>query len=150
MKLEPDCVRDVLLYLESHLEYIERYDHGLEHNEINFSSISDALLQEHNYSKDSVNYAIEKLLEAGFITSNKQVHGNNKTILSAPISDITWSGHQFLNNIRKQSIWDATKSGAKKIGVTSISAINMIAMEIVKTIVTKPEVINSIMNEFHL
>ena len=65
MKLEPDCVRDVLLYLESHLEYVERNDHGLEHNEINFSSISDALLQEHNYSKDSVNYAIEKLLEVG-------------------------------------------------------------------------------------
>lgn len=150
MKLEPDCVRDVLLYLESHLGYVERYDCGLEHNEITFSSITDAILQKHDYDKDTINYAIEKLLEVGFITSNKQVYGNNKTILSAPISDITWNGHQFLNNIRKQSIWDATKSGAKKIGATSISAFNMIAMEIVKTIVTKPEVINSIMNEFHL
>lgn len=150
MKLDPDCVRDVLLYLESNLEYVERHDLGLEHNEITFNTITNAILQKHDYGKDSVNYAIEKLLEAGFITSNKQVYGNNKAILSAPISDITWNGHQFLNNIRKQSIWDATKSGAKKIGATSISALNMIAMEIIKTIVTKPEVINSIISGFHL
>lgn len=31
-----------------------------------------------------------------------------------PISDISWNGHQFLNNIRQQTIWDATKAGAKK------------------------------------
>ncbi len=150
MKLDPECVRDVLLYLESNLGYVDRYDCGLEHSEITFKTIADDLSKEHDYDTDSVNYAIEKLLEVGFITSNKQARGNNNTILYAPISDITWNGHQFLNNIRKQSIWDATKSGAKKIGATSITALNMIAMEIVKTIVTRPEVINSIINGFHL
>ena len=90
MKLEPDCVRDVLLYLESHLGYVERYDCGLEHNEITFSSITDAILQKHDYDKDTINYAIEKLLEVGFITSNKQVYGNNKTILKTPFLGFLW------------------------------------------------------------
>lgn len=149
MKLNPDCVRDVLLYLESHLEYINRNDYALEHNEITFNTIAEDLSQKHDYEKSSVNYAIEKLLEVGFITSNTQSRGRNNAIIYAPISDITWNGHQFLNNIRQQSIWDATKSGAKKIGATSISALSMIAMEIIKTIVTKPEVINSIISGFH-
>lgn len=148
MILNPDCVRDVLLYLETHLNYVDRDDCALEHNFITFHTIANDLAQEHGYDTNSVNYTIEKLLEARFITSNKQSRGNNNTILYATISDITWNGHQFLNNIRQQSIWDATKSGAKKIGATSISALSMIAMEIIKAIVTKPEVISTIMNGF--
>lgn len=149
MKLNPDCVRDVLLYLESNLNYIDRADCILEHNEITFNTIAESLSQEHGYDKDSINYSIEKLLEVGFITSNTLSRGRNNSIIYAPISDITWNGHQFLNNIRQQNIWDATKAGAKKIGATSISALSMIAMEIIKAIVTKPEVINNIINGFH-
>ena len=67
-------------------------------------------------------------------------------IVSGYIDDITWEGFNFLNNIREQSIWDATKNGAKKVGAMSISALNMIAFEIVKAVVTNQEVINNIVS----
>lgn len=67
------------------------------------------------------------------------------------IENITWSGHQFLNTIRPKSIWEATKNVATKLGTLSVSALSMISSEITKAIITKPEVINSIiktMNDF--
>lgn len=150
MKLNPDCVRDVLLYLEKNLSYSKERDDLLEHTSITMHKIAEDLSYQNGYEIDEVNYSVEKLLEVRFIIPETEVRGHNNGILYCPISDISWNGHQFLNNIRQQTIWDATKVGAKKIGATSITAFSMIAMEIIKAIVTKPEVINTIISGFKL
>lgn len=71
---------------------------------------------------------------------------HNKHLVGFKIIDITWDGHDFLNNIKEPSIWEATKNGAKKIGTTSASAIAFIAKEIVKNLIASPQVIFFILN----
>ena len=65
------------------------------------------------------------------------------------IENITWNGHQFLNTIRPTSVWEATKSGASKLGIMSVSALSIISSEITKAIITKQEVIDGILNKLN-
>lgn len=141
MKLNPDCIRDVLLYLEGYLE--------IDLDNSNFKMISLNEIIEHFselYTEEDIWYTVYNLKEIRFIEGNINNAGKHKMFF-CEISNITWNGHQFLNTIRPKNIWDATKSGAKKIGATSISALNMIATEITKAIVTNPDVVQKIIKE---
>ena len=97
-----------------------------------------------SYSKEDVQYTIEKLYEARYIRIVDVSTDSQRYMINGYIDDITWEGYNFLNNIREKSIWEATKEGAKKVGAMSISAISMISFEIVKAVVTNQEVINKI------
>jgi hypothetical protein len=143
MTLNYDCIRDLLLYLEESLGYKNEY--SMEHKRISINNIPSELT---NYSKEDVRYTVEKLYEANFIHLTNISYDNQKYILSGYIDDITWDGFNFLNNIREKSIWEATKSGAKKIGAVSISTLSTISFEIVKAIITRPEVIKKIISNF--
>lgn len=141
MKLKPDCIRDVLLYLESELE--------IDLKESNFKTITLPIIQKHFefvYSEEDVWYTIYNLKEIGFITGKINNAGTHKMYF-CEIENITWNGHQFLNTIRPTSIWEATKSGASKLGIMSVSALSMIASEITKAIITKQEVIDGILEK---
>ena len=147
MKLNPDCVRDVMLYLEEHLGYVERDDVAIEHDSIYISTMADALSEEQGYSVDEVRYAAEKLLEARYITAGKMVTGAHGVIISCPIIDISWNGHEFLNTIRPKSIWGATKEGAAKLGIMSIRALATISAKVAEAVITNPTVINQIIEQ---
>ena len=62
------------------------------------------------------------------------------------INNITWNGHQFLNTIRPDTVWQATKKGASKIGLMSMHALSSIAMKVAETIVSDPAVIAKIVS----
>ena len=140
MTLNYDCIRDVLLYLEDTLEYTDNQV-AMMHKRLTISSIANTLS---SYSKEDVQYTIEKLFEARYIRIVDISVDKQKYIVNGYIDDITWEGYNFLNNIREKSIWEATKEGAKKVGAMSVSAISMISFEIVKAVVTNQEVINKI------
>lgn len=144
MKLNPDCIRDVLLYLEDNLTYNHERQDSIEHNSINMSTIAADLHDQKGYEIDDVNYSIEKLLEVKYIVPQTELRGHNKSILYCPIADISWNGHQFLNTIRPKSVWDATKKGASKLGIMSIHALSTIAMKIADAVITDPAVIAKI------
>lgn len=140
MRLNPDCVRDVLLYLESELV--------LNLKKHNFESLSLDQLNNHFsniYTEEDIWYTVYNLNKIEYIEG--QISGvQNMKMVFCDIENITWEGHQFLNTIRPVSIWDATKNGAKKLGVMSISALSMISSEIVKEIVTRKDVIDRILS----
>lgn len=140
MTLNYDCIRDVLLYLEDTLEYTDNQV-AMMHKRLTISSIANTLS---SYSKEDVQYTIEKLFEARYIRIVDISVDKQKYIVNGYIDDITWEGYNFLNNIREKSIWEATKEAAKKVGAMSVSAISMISFEIVKAVVTNQEVINKI------
>lgn len=140
MKLNIDCVRDILLYLEELLEV------DIDKNQM--ISVSLHQIQNHfetKYAPEDVWYTILKFREAKFIDGTF-MDSNKSKMFICNIDDIMWDGHNFLNNIRPKSICDATKAGAKKLGTVSIAALSMISSEITKTIVTKPEVIDNIVS----
>ena len=140
MTLNYDCIRDVLLYLEDTLGYTDNQI-AMTHKRLTISDIANNLS---SYSKEDVQYTIEKLFEAKYIRIVNISTDNQKYMVNGYVDDITWDGFDFLNNIREKSIWEATKEGAKKIGTMSVSAISMISFEIVKAVVTNQEVINKI------
>lgn len=140
MKLNPDCIRDVLLYLESELE-VDLENH-------NFTTISLKQINKHFeniYMEEDIWYTVYNLREMRYISGNLGDAGR-KLMMFCEIDNITPYGHQFLNTIRPRSIWDATKSGASKIGVTSLSALSTIAMEITKSVITRKDVIDEIVS----
>ena len=143
MTLNYDCIRDVLLYLENTLGYTSNQV-SMEHKRLTINTVADALLP--LYTKEDVQYTIEKLFEAKYIRFVNISTDSRKYIANCYIDDITWEGFNFLNNIREKSIWEATKDGAKKVGVMSVSAISMISFEIVKAVITNQEVINKIIS----
>lgn len=149
MKLEPDIVRDVLLFLEDNLIY-EDFDTKNPHTHNTFSAtvIENELDKEKHYMPADVRYAIEQLYKAGYITLSQNPHKDsmgNLTILH--ISDISWKGHELLNDIRSDAVWDAVKSTASKIGSLSIRGLGMAAGAVVRELATNPNFIQNIMEK---
>lgn len=123
MKLNPDCMRDVLIEIEK-AEYEEP---------LYLQRFYDALLK---YSEDEINYSIVKLEEAGFIKAVIKSHvGYDYSIHR--IDDITYRGHQFLADIRSDNIWNNVKEVSKKVGSNSIQAISQIATSVITAIINQ-------------
>lgn len=120
MKLNPDCMRDILLVMED-AGYLE---------ELSPSTVYEALP---DYAEDEINYSIIKLKEAGFIDAIIREYNNGLAILR--LDDITYTGHQFLADIRSDNVWNDIKEVSKKVGSNSISAISQIATGVISAII---------------
>lgn len=120
MKLNPDCIRDILLHLET-LSFGER---------IYPNQLYEVLT---NYSHDEINYSILKMHEAGFI--NAIIDDRLDESIGIEIIDITYNGHQFLDNVRSNKVWSVTKKVATDIGSTSVQAITQIATNVITEII---------------
>lgn len=116
MKLNLDCMRDVLLEME-------KAPYG---QSIHPKSIHSALSK---YNADDIDYSIIKLEEAGFIDAIIDSHDFGVIILR--LDDITYEGHQFLANIRTPSIWERAKSMCYKAGSSSIPFIMQVASQLI-------------------
>ncbi|MBW7976802.1 DUF2513 domain-containing protein [Bacillus velezensis] len=117
MELKHDCIRDLLLGLEQNLKLNQT---------LSVSEIAD-LSSMTSYSHDDIVYTVNKLSEAGFIKSFSYMGGG------LDVSEITYYGHQFLDNVRGNSIWSETKSHLSKVGgAASLSIISELASNIVK------------------
>lgn len=136
MKLNPDCIRDVLLYLEENLKVKDCQ----KFSEITLSQLQDALSQ---YQPEDVFYSVYNLHEIHFI-DGRFSDINDMKMYFCEINNITWNGHQFLNTIRPKTVWEATKQGASKLGIMSMHALNTIAMKITEAVITNPVVIDNI------
>lgn len=121
MKLNHNCVRDLLLYIEDNLEY------GYYLN-VNKTKIK-------KYSQHEILYSADKLLEAGYITGDKNILLDGKGIPRIKINSITWSGHQFLDNIRDNKVWENTKGILSKFSSVSIGVISNVASQVISNMV---------------
>lgn len=117
MKLNKDCIRDLLIYLEDNLSYTHR--------------ISTGSLSLKDYTRDELVYTVERLSEAGFINATKICDGP-----CAPtyhIFSLSYNGHQFLDTIRDDKIWKNTKIAASKLASVSIPIFQEIASSLIKS-----------------
>lgn len=122
MKLNYDCIRDLLLYLEDNLTY---------ENTININS-----LQLHNYSSIDLIYTADKLHEAGYITCIKSHYINS----SGPVliaKSITFNGHKFLDNIRDEKVYDKTKTVLSSFKSVSIEIFSETASKVITSLISK-------------
>ena len=122
MKLNFDCIRDILLSLEN-LPYEKE------------CSINELLTMLHDYNEEDVHYSCLKLHEVGFINAYVlNADGAYPRVLR--IYDITMLGHEFLNDIHSDTIWNNVKDIAKDVGVKSIQALTEIATGVVTNLIS--------------
>jgi hypothetical protein len=120
MKLNQDCVRNLLLTVEE---------------EIMLNDFLDAArLQQkprlQTFSLNDVIYTISKLNEAGYINANILITFDGS---DAIVSSLTHSGHLFLDNIRDDGVWKETKNKASKFASVSLPILSEIASSYIKS-----------------
>ena len=122
MRLNPDCVRDILLEVEAQTDYSTalKYDRA--------ESVPDRFRK---YSHDELIYHISQCDKAGLIEVMTYSWGGDLVM----ISDLTPDGHEFLANTRKNEIWEGTKAIAGKVGSASLSALVQIASNVVTELI---------------
>ncbi|WP_255700259.1 DUF2513 domain-containing protein [Lactobacillus sp. S2-2] len=124
MRLNHDCVRDCMLYIESNLEINES---------INPSEVVSKL----DYSEKDIFYSLNQLTKMKYIDSgvkfNYDVKGTLVNISTSNITDINPIGHEFLDNVRDNSTWNKIKTYAKK----SASSVSLSTLSTAAGTVTK-------------
>lgn len=122
MKLNVDCIRDILLLVEQapyqEVVYLDKIKNSLK-----------------SYSSDEIEYAILKLNEAEYIDA-RIIHYDNGTIIRS-IDDITYTGHQFLETIRDNKVWKETKSICGKVGTFALNFVSQVASGVITSLISQ-------------
>ena len=121
LKLDHECIRDLLLYLENNLTY---------NGQLNINN-----LKIRSYSKETLMYTADKLIEAEYL--NAKICWNYSEHRIIMVESITFKGHQFLDNIRDDSVWKDTKNVLSKFKSTSINFIADVSSQIIANLISK-------------
>lgn len=121
MQLNPNCIRDVLIAVEANTGYNVYFEYPNERD--NAPTLAE-------YSDDEIRYHILQCAKANLIELRSIDLNENMGI-----SDLTPSGHEFLANIRSDSVWNNVKSISSKIGSSSISALSQIASGVIRELI---------------
>lgn len=120
MKLNHDCTRECLLFLEQELE-------------LNKSIDPADVINSLNYTEDITSYSLQKLREANYIVGGVNIsydfYGNG-TVENTPIKDITWEGHEYLNTVRDNRVWKRTKDITSSLKSVSLSMMKTVATQV--------------------
>lgn len=116
MKLNPDCIRDILFEVESSSTIDKPWIFDSENP-------SDRLSP---YDKKEIAYHARYCMEAGLLKGFK-VYGDCDTLTA---SDLSPEGHEFLSDIRHDTNWNKTKEIASKAGSFSLDILKNIAIGI--------------------
>ncbi|WP_308008916.1 DUF2513 domain-containing protein [uncultured Fusobacterium sp.] len=121
MKLNPDCIRDILLLTEKETSYT----HSLKISK--FDSERTQLLQ---YNRDELFYHIEQCIMSDLIIVDKPLYYYT-------IECLTPKGHSFIENIRKDTTWNKVKSISKQLGSSSLEALFQISTTVISELIKK-------------
>ena len=135
MKLNPDCIRDILLYLEDNLR--------VKNNSFSFISLETLQNNLTQYSKEDIFYSVYNLREIHYIEGTFLGADNIKMYVCL-IDNITYAGHQFLDTVKPETVWNKTKSIVKQAGIHTLEFIETIAHDI--AVESAKEMIKASMN----
>ena len=114
MRLNPDCIRDIILHIE---------ENSTLHSLFERSVIHDALS---NYDAHVIDYHVVYLSEAKYIKGLQRFLGGDYIL-----QDLTPDGHKFAQDIRNDNIWEKTKSKANAIGAFSLDTLQQILVAVI-------------------
>lgn len=122
MKLNPDCIRDILLVIENTTTYHDSWDWD-------FDNFDEPLLN--NYSHEEILYHILQCKKAGLVDGCEFYFGAD----AGTVCDLSPYGHQFLANIRSESVWNKTKDIAQNIGSNSLDVLKQISAGVLTALI---------------
>lgn len=120
MKLNPDCLRDILLYIE---ETTDLDTHVI----FEPNNLPSELL---GYPPEEVMYHIKQSQLADLIVLKSWFVSG-----SCLVRYLTPEGHKFISNIKNDSIWAKTKEISKSMGTISISLLTQIASNVAVSVI---------------
>lgn len=129
MKLNKECIRDMLLYIEEHCIYYDDAKFGHRLHEVTWLELSQST-ELSQYTLDDKYYTVQKLFEGRFIQGTVVPKNCYHRFTRAYINSLTLSGHKLLDNIRPEPVWNKTKGILHKIGDFSIDVMSQVAGEV--------------------
>jgi hypothetical protein len=113
MKRDMDLIREILLR-------IEEYPH--------FPEISagkpEIPMEFPGYDAEEVNYNLKILSQAGLVNTDI-----GKTFSYRWVHGLTWQGHEFLDLMKKDSLWNKAKDAMKETGGMAFEVLIRILIE---------------------
>lgn len=122
MKLNPDCVRDILLTVEDTTDL---------KNWLGYPKESERCPRLTAYYEDEVKYHFNQCILSQLIVG--EVADLNYSFI---IKDLTPKGHAFLADIRADTTWNKIKQVGLNLGVYSIEALSKIASQVATNLIT--------------
>lgn len=120
MRLNPDCIRDILLDLEEKTSI----NSDVRYNDSNIPTIFP------NYNSEEIYYHLRQCnLDNLFFNARQSIDGGWY------IDDLTPKAHDFLANIHTDTVWNNVKEVSAKVGAKSLSAIIQIASGVVTSMI---------------
>ena len=133
MKLDFDCIRDILFYVEDN----SGYNKGVAFLHLDpFDDDEEDPAYDHplnqKYDVDTVFYHLDYCIDAGLLHEPQVFSGG-----SCVVPDLTPEGHEFIANIREDTNWNKVKDTAKNAGSFSLKALTDIATKVVAACITQ-------------
>lgn len=127
MKMNEECIRDILHYL------VENLTIKIENNKGGFNDITMlGIIKEfdNKYTKEDIWYSVYNLSQDRFIDTNDIRKQSMVGFAFVEIYNVTHRGHQFYETIQPQPLWDKTKSVISKVGVHTLGFIESVAHDV--------------------
>ena len=121
MKLNPDCIRDLLIVIEENTDLQTSID-------FDFRSPCEGRLS--HYSPNQLAYHLKQCDLHGYLNECRDYGGDEFTV-----SYLSPAGHKFLADVRSDSVWSHTKSIAGKVGAWSLDTISSIASSVISELI---------------
>jgi len=89
------------------------------------------------YNDIEIMYHLLLLNDAGFLRCEPIKSTSSDRVIKVIPFELTWDGHEFLDKIRSEEIWNKTKVTIKKKGVDlSFDTIRQVTSEVIKSILS--------------
>lgn len=120
MKLNYDCIRDILLVIEETTTYNQDFTLSNHQEELS------------KYTLEELQYHLRQCDLAGFLHKYQYNMDGDVSVI-----DLSFQGHEFLNTVRPKTVWENTKTICSKLGITTVSSLSQIASQIISQIISK-------------
>ena len=122
MKLNYECLRKTLIVLEEQLELKD-----LDYKPLSVGTVSNFPVLLNEFKEEDIAYSIYMLADAGFI----KMTSGYENIIHPQIQTITYKGHEFIQKIKNDTVWNKTVSSLKPIGVFTLELISQVATNVI-------------------
>ena len=119
MKLNPDCVRDILFVVEEYSTYS---------NDVSEDKLYENLVPK--YSQEEILYHVRQCEHSGLFLNVQHYFGGFS------IQDLSPYGHQFINDIHQDTNWNRTKDIAKNVGSFSLDVLKDISSQVITNLIS--------------
>lgn len=119
MRLNPDCIRDILLSVEKNATYS---------NDVSEETLYKELAPK--YSQEEILYHVRQCEHSGLFLKVIHYFGG------FTIEDLSPYGHRFINDIRQDNNWKKTKDIAKNVGSFSLDVLKEVSAQLISNLVS--------------